>query len=63
MDEFVRLRPNVFAELWHFCGAFDIDLMTSPASAHCIPAITQGASNRLLLSSVSRDTHVTVPRE
>ena len=31
-DEFVRFRPHIFAELWLFLGAFDIDLMTSPTS-------------------------------
>ena len=34
-----------FAELWSFFGAFDIDVMASSASAHCIPAT--GAGNRL----------------
>ena len=33
-DEFVRLRPHVFAELWSFFGAFDIDLMALPVFAH-----------------------------
>ena len=46
-DEFVRLRPHVFAELWSFSGAFDIDLMPSPVSAHCIPAPTPGVGNQL----------------
>ena len=32
-DEFVRFRPHIFAELWSFFGAFDIDLMASPTSA------------------------------
>ena len=46
-DEFVFLRPHVFAELWSFLGAFDIDLMASPVSAHCIPAAAPGAGNQL----------------
>ena len=46
-DEFVRLRPHVFAELWSFFGAFDIDLMASPVSAHRIPAAAPGAGNQL----------------
>ena len=46
-DVFVPLRPHVFAELWSFFGAFNIDLMASPASTHCIPATTQGAGNKL----------------
>ena len=46
-DEFVRLRPHVFAELWSFFGAFDIDLMAPPVSAHCIPAAAPGAGNQL----------------
>ena len=46
-DEFVRLRPHVFAELWSFVRAFDIDLMASPVSAHCIPAAAPGAGNQL----------------
>ena len=45
--EFVRLRPHLFSDLWSFFGAFNIDLMVSPASAHCIPAIAQEAGNRL----------------
>ena len=43
-DEFARLRPHVFAELWAFFGEFNIDLMASPVSAHRIPAT---AGNRL----------------
>ena len=46
-DELVRLHPHVFADLWSFFGAFDIDRMASPASAHCIPAAALGAGNRL----------------
>ena len=46
-DEFVRLRPHVFAELWAFFGEFNIDLMASPVSAHRIPASAQWAGNRL----------------
>ena len=46
-DEFARLRPHVFAELWAFFGEFNIDLMASPVSAHRIPATAQGAGNRL----------------
>ena len=46
-NEFVRLRPDVFEELWPFFGVFDIDLMASPASAHCTPATAPGAANRL----------------
>ena len=45
-DKFVRLHPHVFAELWSFFGAFNVDLMASPASAHCIPATAQRAGNR-----------------
>ena len=46
-DEFVRLRPHVFAELWSFFGAFDIDLMASPVSSHCIPVAALEAGNQL----------------
>ena len=46
-DEFVRLHPHVFAELWSFFGAFDIDLMASPVSAHCILAAAPGAGSQL----------------
>ena len=46
-DEFVRLRPHVFAELWALFGEFNIDLMASPVSAHCIPTTAQGAGSRL----------------
>ena len=46
-DEFVRLRPHVLAELWSFFGALNIDILASPASAHCILATAPGAGNRL----------------
>ena len=50
-DEFVRFRPNVFAMVWFFFGAYDIDLMALPASADCIPAATMAAGNRLPFST------------
>ena len=46
-DELMRLCLHVFAELWSFFGAFDIDIMASPVSAHCIPAAAPGAGNQL----------------
>ena len=46
-DKIVRLRPHLFAELWSFFGAFNIDLMASAASAHCIPVTAPGAGNKL----------------
>ena len=46
-DGFVRLRPHVFAELWSFFRAFDIDLIASSVPAHCIPVAAPGAGNQL----------------
>ena len=46
-DEFVCLRPHIFAELSSFFDAFNIDLMASPASAHYIPVTAPGVGNRL----------------
>ena len=46
-DEFVLLHLLLFAELWPILGAFNIDLMVSPASVHYIPATAPGEGNRL----------------
>ena len=56
----MRLRPQVFAELWYFFGTLDIDLIASPASAHCLPAAAWGGA---IGSHVSRATRMMVPRE